>query len=261
MASKVLLSPSEVKLKKAFREEALTSALCEEKGADVLIYSDNGLLGLQRKHVPGDFISSMTTDGRFAKSLPLLAAGCTFSRVVCEGVFKYWPDGSLFLGMTKDGKRIPSHYDRDHIHGMLNDIEFMYGIQIRYTESIDDTVRYIRSLQRFLDAKKHVGLFTRPKAQGKWGVPTTKDIRLWLLQSFQGIGVQTANKIINHFGDAPIRWTCTPQELANVCHVQIKYAEEWINCLTRNVSITYENASNVSGEHSLDDLRQLLRKG
>lgn len=261
MPSKILLSPSEVKLKKFFKEDAITSGLCEEKGADVLIYSDNGLLGIQRKSLPGDFISSMTTDGRFARSLPLLTNSCVFCRVVCEGKFKYWPDGSLFIGMDKGGRRIPSRYDRDHIHGMLNDIEFMYGVQIRYTESIEDTVHYIKSLQRFLDAKKHVGLFTRPKAQGKWGAPANKDVQLWLLQSLPGIGVVTADKIITYFGHMPIRWTCSTEELAHAANVQTKRAEEWISCLESNVNITNKSVNKSGQEHSFGDLRQLLRKG
>jgi len=230
MPSKILLSPSETKLKKALGDDAITSLLCEEKGADILIYSPQGLMKIQRKSIPGDFLSSMT-DGRFATSLPLLVKDCSFCRVLCEGEFKYWPDGTVFIGMSKDKKRIPSYYRREHIDGMLNDIEFIYGIQIRWTKDIQGTVLYIRSVQRFLDEKTHVGLFTRPKAKGTWAVPSKRDIHLWLLQSFNGIGARTASKIIDTFGRAPLDWTCTPEELASAANVQLAKAIEWMDCL------------------------------
>lgn len=264
MSSKILLSPSEVKLKKLLKDDAIVSELCEEKGADILIYSSQGLLGIQRKSLPGDFIQSMT-DGRFARSLPLMTEHCTFCRVVCEGSFKFWVDGTLFLGMTKDRKRIRSRYNREAVHGMLNDIEFIYGVMIRYTESVEDTVHYIKSLQRYLDSKKHVGLFRRPKAQGNWGVPSKRDIHLWILQSFQGIGVNTADKIVQRYGRAPLRWNCTAKELSTIAGVRFKQAEEWINCLESSVD-TKENVHSTNtgsvctGNVDTDSISSLRRK-
>lgn len=230
MASKVLLSPSEVSIKAIMGKDAIVSTLCEEKGADILIYSEKGLVGLQRKAVPNDFISSFT-DGRFARLLPLITTNCAFYRVVCEGKFKFWPDGTVHLGMTKNHKRVPSRFNRSHIHGMINDLEFIYGIQIHWTDDVEDTVRYIESVQRFMSADKHVGLFTRPKAQAAWLVPTDKDIHLWVLQSFGGIGVSTATKIIEKFGKAPLRWTCTVDDLCKIPGISAKAAQQWISCL------------------------------
>ncbi len=263
MASKLLLSPSEVKLKEVLKDKAITSELCEEKGADILIYSPSGLLGIQRKSLPGDFIQSMT-DGRFARALPLMTENCTFCRVVCEGKFTYWPDGTLFLGKDRKGKRIPSRFTRNTVHGMLNDIEFVYGIPIRYTENVDDTVRYIESLQRYLDSKKHVSLFKRPKATGAWSVPSRKDIHLWIMQSFQGIGVNTADKIVSHFGRAPLRWTCSSHELSKAANVSLVRADEWINCLEDRLSKEPSkpvSGSSASGEKTMNDLRRMLMDG
>lgn len=230
MASKILLSPSETALKKALGDDSMISTLCEEKGADILIYSERGLVGLQRKSVPNDFITSFT-DGRFARLLPLLTTNCAYYRVICEGRLKFWPDGTVHMGVTKRRERIKSRFNRSHIHGMLNDLEFMYGIQVHWTEDIDDTVRYIQSIQRFMASDKHVGLFTRPKAQKSWTVRSTEDIHLWILQSFDGIGVNTASKIIDHFGKAPLRWTCSVDELSKIPGVTTKAAKNWVSCL------------------------------
>ena len=183
MAIRALLSPSESSLAKKLGDTAIVSSLPEEKGADILIYSKHGLLGIQRKEVPSDFISSFT-DGRMTRATSLMQDSCKFRRLVCEGKFKYWPDGTVHIGMAKGGKRIPTRFTRNHIHGMLNDIEFAKDIMIRWTDDIDDTVLYIKSLVRYLEAGKHLGLYTRPSAKGTWYVPTAKDIQLWVLQSF-----------------------------------------------------------------------------
>ena len=49
MALKILLSPSEVALKKALGSDALVSSIPEEKGADILLFSKMGSMGMQRK--------------------------------------------------------------------------------------------------------------------------------------------------------------------------------------------------------------------
>lgn len=248
MAIKSLLSPSEVQLTKALEDEAMVSPLPEEKGADVLLYTGSGLVGMQRKAVPSDFIDSFT-DGRLARSLPLLVRGCKFTRLVCEGRFKYWPDGTVDLGMVAKGKRVPSRYTRAHIHGMLNDIEFVWDVKVHWTDDLEDTVRYIRSVRDFLSRKKHVGLYSRPSAKGAWYVSTAKDLYFWILQSFPGIGPNTADAIVAHFdGNIPMQWTCTLEQLASVSGLSVKRARELWNSL-----------SHVDIESSFSRMRERLK--
>lgn len=221
-----LLSPSEVALAKAFGDKAVVSSLPEEKGADVLIYTKYGLLGLQRKEVPHDFVASFT-DGRMARELSLLSKSCMFTRVVGEGRFRYWPDGTVDMGMDGRGKRIPTRFTRAHIKGMIHDIEFVRGVMVDWTESVEDTVEYIRSITGFLSRSAHTGLFSRPSAKGTWYVPTAKDIDLWVLQSFPGIGPSIADNIIQHFGGSvPLKWDCTLEELMQVPKLGPKKAKE-----------------------------------
>jgi ERCC4-type nuclease len=266
MSSKFLLSPSEVDLSEKLEDEAITSSLPEEKGADVLLYTDSGLLGWQRKKVPNDFISSVT-DGRFARLLPLLTKGCTFCRIIQEGNFKYWPDQTVHLGMMRDKKgkhaRIPSRFTRKQVHGILNDIEVVWGVPIRVTEDIDDTVRYLLSMRDFMTAKKHTGLHTRPKVKGAWYVPTAEETQLWLLQGFNGIGAKTADKIIHHFGRIPLRWSCTPPELAQIEGISLKEAQSWVDTLCQlpkhSAGGEMEVKKAQTTESEFDSLRQQLR--
>jgi len=130
MPSKFLLSPSETALAEKFEDEAINSPLPEQKGADILLYTDAGIFGWQRKKLPHDFITSVT-DGRFARLLPLLTKSCVFYRLINEGEFKYWPNQTVFLGKTRDGKQIPCKFTKGHVRGILNDIDIIWNVPVR----------------------------------------------------------------------------------------------------------------------------------
>jgi ERCC4-type nuclease len=224
----ILISPTEHDLAEKLGGSAIVSSVPETRGADVLIYGKVGLVGLQRKEVPNDFIASFT-DGRLTRETALLTKSCQFYRIVGEGKFRYWPDGRLVTGRInpKTKKPEPSRFTRSHVWGMLFDIEMVKGIQIDWTEDIDDTVFYIKSIVDFINRPKHLGLYTRPSATGTWYVPTAKDLHLWILQSFPGIGPAIADNIITYFGGRlPLKWDCTLPQLCAVPRLGKKKAEE-----------------------------------
>jgi len=257
MPGKFLLSPSETKLAEALEDEAMTSALPEEKGADILLYSNSGLVGFQRKQVPHDFLDSVT-GGRFARLLPLLTKNCTFHRLINEGKFTYWPDQTVHLGMLKGGKRIPSTFTRNGIHGILNDIEFVWDVRIRVTEDLEDTVRYLRSVRKFMEAKKHVGLHTRPKVRGAWYVPSAIETQLWLLQGFSGIGPSTADNIIGYFGGIPLKWSCTVEELMSIKGVTEEKARDLMKVLEVESPHIESSSRQKPAKVAVEELRDLI---
>ena len=231
MATKFLLSPTETKLAKALGEEAMVSPLPEQKGADILLYTENGLFGGQRKMVPSDFISSFT-DGRMTRAIALLKQNCVFARIIGEGRFRYYHDTTVDMGRYRGGKPIKTGFTKKHVKGMINDIELVHGVIVDWTEDLEDTVLYLKSMRSFLTGKTHTGLYSRPSARGLWNVPTSKDIELWLLQSFPGIGPATADAIIQYFGgEVPLKWTCTFEELCRVKNITRSKAVELWNYL------------------------------
>ena len=247
-----LLSPTEDELTKMFGHEAITSSIPETKGADILDYTPVGLLGIQRKKVPHDFLSSFT-DGRMSRLLPLLKSECKFALLIREGRFRYYPNTHVAL----DGRR-ESRFTKRQVYGMLNDIIFVGGVPVVDTESIEETVEFIRSVSYFMRKTKHTGLYSRPSAKGAWYVPTAREVDLWLLQSFQGIGVGMADAIVNHFGGrAPIKWDCTYEQLLSVPKLGKKRAKILYESLAGLSGIPVETDSVVD---KLEELRKRLSR-
>lgn len=258
MTVRVLLSPTEGALTEKLGDLAIISSVPEQKGADVLIYCKQGLIGLQRKEVPNDFISSFI-DGRMTRETSLLIKHCQITRIIGEGKFQYWPDGRALTGQIdpKTKKPMPSRFTRNHIRGMIFDIELVKGITIDWTENTDDTVAYIKDIINFASREKHLGLYSRPAIKGAWYVPTASEVQLWLLQGFQGIGPQTAENIVKHLGKMPLGWTCTFEELRSVPGVSKKKAEEMWAILEGEVPLSSE-ASGEDLQGRIDEIRKKL---
>lgn len=246
--TKCLISPSESKLAAILKDDAIVSSLPEEKGADVLIYTKQGLVGVQRKEIPNDFLASIT-DGRIARETSLLPKGCKFCLLLLEGRFKYWPDGRIALG-----RKEPSKFTEAQVRGILFDIKYVKGVDYDYTEDAYDTVAYMRAISRWMDKEKHLSLFSRPGGtKGTWVIPTAKEVHSWVLQGFDGIGPSLADAIIEHFGRVPLAWTCSLEELAKVPRLSTKRAK----ILWQSLSGTAAPVS--EGLDEFDSLRRKLR--
>jgi len=245
-----LISPSEVKLAEKLKGNAIISSLPEEKGADILIYTNQGLLGIQRKEIPNDFLSSIT-DGRIARATSLLPKGCKFCLLLLEGRFKYWPDGRIAIG-----RKEPSRFTKTQVQGILFDTKYVKGVDYDYTDDLDDTVAYIKTMAQLMNKEKHLSLFSRPGGpKGTWVIPTVEETHSWLLQGFDGIGPALADAIIEHFGRIPLTWTCSLEELAKVPRLSAKRARIlWGSLSGTSVHVT-------EGLSEFDKLRRMLRSG
>jgi ERCC4-type nuclease len=221
----VLVSPTDRDVLSLLGDTAISSLVTEEHGADILIYTNQGLFGIQRKRFPEDFISSMN-DGRISKETSLLANTCKFRMLIIEGQPKYYPDGNLVMP-----RKMPGHYTRKRIRGTILNIKYVKGIDVDYTESVKDTVDYIKEIVEFFTDSKHLGLYVRPSAPAEWIRPSSNETLLWVLQGFEGIGPQLADNIIKHFGKIPIAWTCSLDELKQVSRLGEKRATEIYNAL------------------------------
>jgi ERCC4-type nuclease len=245
--AKFLISPTEHELIKKLGDDAIISPLPEEKGADILIYSKNGIYGAQRKSVPHDFIASVQ-DGRLTRETSLMPNELKFYEIICEGKFRYFPNGHLAVD-----RKNPSRYTRKQITGIIFDIKFVKGINIEYTDDMDNTAQYLKWTYDRLNSSTHYGLLRRPSMNSVWYVPSKEETQSWLLQSWSGIGPSTAEAIIKKFGRAPLRWTCSLEELSSVSRLGKSKAKELIESLEGKVdasSLSSVLKSSISSKSS-----------
>lgn len=186
-----------------------SSSVPEQYGADILVLANDGrMAGVQRKAFPGDYLASRG-DGRLATSLTKLTQ-CEIRILVLEGQPKWTTSGAL----------VHSHANlqRAHLRSQLFTASIEYGIVPMWTDDVLDTCDLIRDLARWLDKDRHHSLEARPGPFKPEGQRTfsERDRAVHLLQGFDGIGPELAGKIYDHFGRVPLRWTATPDELAEV---------------------------------------------
>ena len=189
----MLIAPTEHKLIKLLKGQSHISP--EIWGVDVL---GDGCCywGVQRKQFPEDFMAS-TRDGRLAREVALMQKlGAAF--LVLEG------DITDTRGWTEVGLRT-----------YLRTISLM-GIVVEVTPDLQRTADLCNEIADYFKAdKKHGSVKERPKQIPKdsWGNHSRRAEQEYLLQGFGGIGMETAKKILDHFGRLPLTWDCTKKDM------------------------------------------------
>jgi len=186
----ILVSPSEpAELREAL--SAVSSPLCEEKGADILAPTGKGLLGIQRKEVPSDFLASLE-DGRLTRELPPLSKGVDFPILLLEGTFIYDTDDCLRVG----GR--PTRYNRLGITRLLRSVFYSHGVYVEHSGGLSETPTVVKELIDYF-SHDHISLFTRPKLQGLWGKPIPSEQISYFYQGVPGVGVVLAQSLTKIF--------------------------------------------------------------
>jgi len=222
---KVLLSPSETRLRDRFGTEGLTCGVPESMGADIVLYTPCGIYGAQRKEFPHDFISSMY-DGRLARETGLMAANLDFYEVILEGEEEYDKNNNLVMNY-----KAPRMITWSQVQGMKLSLRYVRGINIVQVRNIADTARYIQLVDHYFNQEKHVGLFRRPTGKGSWGPMSKNETWLWILQGFPNVGPGLADNILGHFGSIPLKWTCSLDEMMEVPKIGKSRAEKLFSYL------------------------------
>lgn len=207
---KLYVSPAE---RPPITELGPTSAMTEEFGADIVLLTDTGIIGIQRKQFPGDFLSSFR-DGRLSSSLTKLSK-LPRRILLLEGVAR-WDFNGLLEGDARD--RGFSTFSLAQLRGITWSAFSELGVETHWTSSPADTVQYVKDLQRWAEKGRHDTVLRRPnQVRPEWVRNwSARDSQRWVLQGFDGVGPEMANKILDHFGYMPLEWTATEAELAQV---------------------------------------------
>jgi ERCC4-type nuclease len=158
----------------------------ESYGADFLILSPQGLVGIQRKEVR-DLIASIHNSDRLQREIVQMEELETAFLIV-EGDWDWNRQGIS----SRTG--IPHNYYR----GIVLSLQIEHGINVITTGNLLDTAETIIHLDQWFQKEEHGSLLRKAKSK----VPP----EIHILQHFPSIGLAKAKAIYNWFGRVPLRW-------------------------------------------------------
>lgn len=201
----MLISPSEPAQIKALGK---VSGVPERFGVDVLIVAQGLRTGIQRKKFPDDLMSSLA-DGRLYSQLPKMAS-LDRSIIIFEGYGKWTLDGELVHNYTRN-------FSRAQFRALQFSIMWEFGVHSLTVRDIKETCEAMVALESWAQKKDHTSLRTRPGApKDGWGRRGDRERAQHVLQGFDGVGIETAGRIFDHFGKIPLAWECTIEDLMMV---------------------------------------------
>lgn len=200
----MLIAPTEpVKLK----EIGTVSLAPERRGVDVLWASAvTGLVGVQRKEFPGDFVSSKS-DGRLAKEFAQMQS-LNVAVLVLEGPQVWTIEGALLHPYGEP-------WTKSKLRRYLCSVRAR-GIWVERTDSLADTIAFVRDLEEWSKKAKHHSTEQRPgvKRDG-WGRASDRDYLVHFLQGLPGVGPELAGRMVDTIG-CPFSLSATEEELRSV---------------------------------------------
>lgn len=223
----VLCSPAEPA---EIRAQFTVSGLCETLGADFLLASPAGWIGIQRKEVR-DLVASVRGD-RICREL---GQGADLAQMVLivEGDWRWQANGQ---SLVVDG------FTRAQYDGLM--LAFQHEQWwVLHTPTIHETITTVQRAANWFAKEHHHSLRQRPNHRGVWGTHTNRDWAIHLLQSFDGVGVELAGRIYDQLG-VPLAWTVTEKDLLAVPGVGKKKAATILRALDSGPIVGVER-----GEH------------
>lgn len=195
----MLVSPAEPKPFHALGDLSRTT---EDYGADFLIPSRMGLVGVQRKEY-NDLLASVTGD-RIYREL-LLMKRLDVGIWLIEGRPQWTNDGVL---ISRRQWTLSQHL------GLICSMQ-QRGFWVLWTNTSQESIRLLSALPSWLNKVEHTSLTHRPKPQTSWGFKTDRDWGIHWWQSFPNIGPKVAANLYDTVG-IPLTWNCTRKDLEKV---------------------------------------------
>jgi len=195
----MLISPNEhKKVKRELRNyfpDCSEDSVTEYCGADMLLTTNRGVVGIQRKKFPQDFLASIQ-DGRLSKEFAQLREFVDFPILLLEGKPRYKDT------MLLNGRRV-SYYSKAGFRNLCRSIEFMEGCYIQWSDNLLDTIKVLKEIQSYFDSGKHLSLRNRPALEPSLLYLSYTDRYLYWLQGLPNIKITRAIKLAKVF-KAPI---------------------------------------------------------
>ena len=191
----MFISPTEPK---ALHDLGVISMIPEDHGVDIMWNSKLGTIGVQRKTFPDDFLSSMKDDRLNKEYIQMKQLDVAV--LLLEGRQQWTTEGELYGAYGNTGRSYT--WSRTQHRNYLTSVQ-LRGIQVQTSDSITDTVDYLRSLRLWSDKGDHSSLDRRAvgaAASELYGTVRNPDYVRWLYQSLPRVGPKQAGMIYKHLG-------------------------------------------------------------
>ncbi|MEM0505136.1 MAG: ERCC4 domain-containing protein [Sulfolobales archaeon] len=197
------------------------------KVLDVGDYVINSSLVIERKRVD-DLVKSVF-DGRFFEQVERLSEICDTPMLIIEGGL------SSIKHLTTRWKSV---------EGALITAILRFRVIPYYTEDSRHTAEVIKHVAEKLSAEKPFKSYSRRAIK-----PRGDDIREWqlyVLQSLPGIGVKTARKLLEKFGNLRAVFNASQSELSVIDGISEEKASKIIKVITEPYAVRAKSSSGLS---------------
>ena len=164
-------------------------------GWDMCLYTEAGVIGIERKKVPDDLLASVQ-DGRLNREILAMREETQIQILLLHGRINYNPNGSL-----KTWRNRPQRYNwsRKGITNLLRTIRYVEGLYVEEAKNNAELVQLVYDLQLYFDQKHHLSIKSRPRIETSWFLPSHAERVIYFYSGLPGIATIGAKKFYDKF--------------------------------------------------------------
>ena len=182
-------------------------------GYDVKLLTESGAIGIERKAVPGDLLSSVT-DGRLGREIQAMREDTVIQVVLLHGKIRYRKDDKDIVFITK--KRYKGReWTRKGIRNLLRTIQYVERCYIEYADNDVGLITVLNELQDYFDSK-HLSLKGRPGIHTDWLLPTRQEKVKYFYNGLPGLGPVMAKMLCQQFPNPIDLYQATIEDIMKV---------------------------------------------
>jgi len=180
---------------------------------DMVLYTEAGKIGIERKQCPGDLLSSVS-DGRLNREILAMREECDISVILLQGNIRYNKNGTVRLG-----KRTSYHWTDKGIKNLFRTIQYVEGCYLESARNSAELVQVVNDLQEYFDKPTHNSLHIRRGIRSDWIKSTQQEKIIYWIQGLPGVGIFTAKKIYEKFPAPLLLFQATPDDIDDIPRV------------------------------------------
>ena len=177
---------------------------------DMVLYTEAGKIGIERKQCPGDLLSSVS-DGRLNREILAMREECNISVILLQGNIRYNKNGTVKLG-----KRTSYHWTDKGIKNLFRTIQYVEGCYLESARNSVELVQVVNDLQEYFDKKDHTSLKSRTRIQTNWLVPSKDERVVYFYSGLPGLGITGARKLYERFSTPLLLYQASIEEIRQI---------------------------------------------